>query len=185
MSALLSASRSHMLLIDMQERLLPVMAEPDLALANCAKLAQAASRLGVPLTVSEQYPKGIGASVEALREYIAGACVMEKMSFSCMGDEAIAARLNALKQAGRDQLLICGIEAHVCVLQSALGAKAAGFDVFVAADAASSRAPASKALALSRMRQAGVHIVSTEMAIFEWLAVAGTADFKALMPLVK
>jgi len=185
MSALLSASRSQMLLIDVQEKLLPAMAEPDLTLANCAKLAQAANRLGVPLTVSEQYPKGIGASVEALRAHIAGACVMEKMSFSCMCDEGIAARLDEMKQAGRDQLLICGIEAHVCVLQSALGAKAAGFDVFVAADASSSRAPASKALALSRMSQSGVQIVSTEMAIFEWLAIAGTADFKALMPLVK
>jgi len=185
MSALLSASRSQMLLIDVQERLLPAMAEPELTLANCAKLAQAANRLGVPLTISEQYPKGIGASVEALREHISGACVMEKMSFSCMGDEALAARLRELEQGGRDQLLICGIEAHVCVLQSALGAKAAGFEVFVAADATSSRAPASKALALSRLLQAGVQIVTTEMAIFEWLAIAGTADFKALMPLVK
>jgi nicotinamidase-related amidase len=112
-------------------------------------------------------------------------CVLEKMSFSCMGDSAIAARLMELKAAGRRQILICGIEAHVCVLQSAIAAKAAGFDVFVAADATSSRASASKALALSRMSHAGVQIVSTEMAIFEWLAVAGTADFKALMPLVK
>ena len=185
MSALLNASRSQMLLIDVQEKLLPAMAEPDLTLASCAKLAQAAARLGVPLTASEQYPKGIGATVEALREHISGACVMEKMSFSCMANELIAARLNETKHAGRNQLLICGIEAHVCVLQSALGAKAAGFDVFVAADATSSRAPASKALALNRMSQSGVQIVSTEMAIFEWLAIAGTADFKALMPLVK
>ena len=86
MSALLSASRSQMLLIDVQEKLLPAMADPDRTLANCAKLAQAANRLGVPLTVSEQYPKGIGATVQALREHIAGAYVMEKMSFSCMGD---------------------------------------------------------------------------------------------------
>lgn len=185
MSALLSASRSQMLLIDVQERLLPAMSQPDLALANCAKLAQAANQLGVPVTVSEQYPKGIGSTVEALKAHIAGARVLEKMSFSCIADQAIAEHLSALKQAGRDQLLLCGIEAHVCVLQSALGAKAAGFDVFVAADATDSRTPASKALALSRMSQAGVQIVSTEMAIFEWLAIAGTADFKALMPLVK
>lgn len=185
MSALLNAGRSQMLLIDVQERLLPAMAEPELALANCGRLAQAATRLGVPLTISEQYPKGIGATVEALREHMPGARVLEKMSFSCMANEAIAARLNELEQSGRNQLLICGIEAHVCVLQSALGAKAAGFDVFVAADATSSRAPASKQLALSRMSQAGVQIVTTEMAIFEWLGVAGTADFKALMPLVK
>jgi nicotinamidase-related amidase len=185
MSALLSAHHAQLLIIDMQEKLLPAMDEPDLTLANCARLAQAANRLGAPLTVSEQYPKGIGASVEPLRTHISGACVLEKMSFSCMGDSAIAARLMELKAAGRRQILICGIEAHVCVLQSAIAAKAAGFDVFVAADATSSRASASKALALSRMSHAGVQIVSTEMAIFEWLAVAGTADFKALMPLVK
>ena len=185
MSALLSAPHAQLLMIDMQEKLLPAMAEPDLTLANCARLAQAANRLGAPLTVSEQYPKGIGATVEPLRAHIDGASVLEKMSFSCMADSAIAARLMELKAAGRHQILMCGIEAHVCVLQSAIAAKAAGLDVFVVADAVSSRAPASKALALSRMSQAGIQIVSTEMAIFEWLAIAGTADFKALMPLVK
>ena len=107
------------------------------------------------------------------------------MAFSCMGDDALRRRIEHLAAEGRDQVVVWGIEAHVCVLQTALEIVAAGLQCFVVADAIASRAPASKELALTRMQAAGVSIVTTEMAIFEWLAIAGTPDFKALMPLVK
>lgn len=196
MSALLDPRCTQLLIIDVQERLLPAMAEPGAALANCIRLAQAASRLSLPITVSQQYPKGIGPTVEGLRRHLPNdAQTLDKMTFSCMRDEGLRTRIEQLASDGRDQVLVCGIEAHVCVLQTAIeiaqkgvaqkGVAQKDLHCFVAADATSSRAPASREAALARMRGAGVSIVTTEMAIFEWLGVAGTADFKALMPLVR
>jgi nicotinamidase-related amidase len=186
MSALIEAGATHLLVIDVQERLLPTMAEPDRVVANAARLIGAARRLGVPTTVSEQYPKGIGATVAPLREALgAEAFVAAKMSFSCLREPALAERLRQAAAGGRRQVLICGIEAHVCVLQSAIEIAELGLSVFVATDAISSRAPHSKEIALRRMERAGVTLTTTEMAIFEWLRVAGGADFKAILPLLK
>jgi nicotinamidase-related amidase len=186
MSALMNAERSQPLIIDVQEKLLPAMSGAQDALANSVRLVQAAARLSLPVTVSQQYPKGIGATVEDLRQHLPDACVtLDKMTFSCMRDDALRRRIEHLAAEGRDQVVVWGIEAHVCVLQTALEIVAAGLQCFVVADAIASRAPASKELALTRMQAAGVSIVTTEMAIFEWLAIAGTPDFKALMPLVK
>ncbi len=186
MSALLDSARTQLLVVDVQERLLPAMAQADLALAHCARLAQAAAILDIPITVSEQYPKGMGRTVDALRVHLPqGAPVFEKLSFSCLADAALAERLRGLADDGRDQILLCGLEAHVCVLQTAIEAQEAGLSAFVAADAVSSRAPDSKTLALARMARAGVEIVTSEMAIFEWQRVAGAGHFKALMALVK
>jgi len=186
MSALLDRARTQLLVVDVQERLLPAMAQAEAALAGCARLVQAATLLDLPINVSEQYPKGLGASVERLRALLPPAArVFEKLAFSCMGDDALGQRMRGLAEDGRDQILICGIEAHVCVLQTAIAAQEAGLAVFVAADAVSSRAPVSKELALARMARAGVEVVTTEMAIFEWQRVAGAGHFKALSALVK
>ncbi|HEY8579553.1 MAG TPA: isochorismatase family protein [Beijerinckiaceae bacterium] len=186
MSALLQAEATHLLVVDVQERLLPAMAEPERVVANAARLIGAARRLGVPITVSEQYPSGIGATVAPLRETLGGeAFVAAKMSFSCLREPALAERVRSLAAQGRRQMLVCGIEAHVCVLQTALEAAALGLPVYVAADAIASRAPLSREIALKRMERAGVTPVTTEMAIFEWLGAAGGADFKALLPLLK
>ncbi|MDB5572027.1 MAG: hydrolase [Hyphomicrobiales bacterium] len=186
MSALLSRARAHLMVVDVQERLLPAMTAPDALVAQCARLIQGAARLGAPITVSEQYPKGIGATVESLRGLLPdGAATLSKMAFSCMGDAAIAERVRALAAAGRTEVLVCGIEAHVCVLQTAIALQEAGLRAFVAADAVSSRQPLSRDLALRRMELAGVGVVSVEMALFEWLGEAGTPDFKALAPLIK
>ncbi|MFZ9502139.1 MAG: hydrolase [Beijerinckiaceae bacterium] len=186
MSVLLDSARTQLLVVDVQERLLPAMAQGEDILAGCLRLVQAAAILDVPVSVSEQYPKGIGPSVAALRERLPNSArSFEKLSFSCMGDPAIAERVRALADDGRDQVLICGIEAHVCVLQTAIEAHEAGLPVYVAADAVGSRAPQSRELALARMARAGVEIVTAEMAIFEWQRVAGAGHFKALMALVK
>ncbi|MFN3889013.1 MAG: isochorismatase family protein [Beijerinckiaceae bacterium] len=186
MSALIKPDRTQVLVIDMQEKLLPAMTEAEAALANCARIVQAAARLSLPITVSQQYPKGIGATVEDLRRHLPNDCVtLDKLTFSCMRDDALRLRIEHLAADGRDQVVICGIEAHVCVLQTAIEIAETGLQCFVVADATASRAPASKAFALSRMQAAGAIAATTEMAIFEWLGAAGTADFKALMPLVK
>lgn len=182
---LLDAAKSSLLVIDMQERLLPAMAEAETALRKCEILMAAAKALAVPLTVSEQYPKGLGPTVPQIRDQVGNAPVFEKNAFSCWRDEAMKKHFIGQHDAGRPQVVIGGIEAHVCVLQTALDMAQAGFAVFVVADATSSRAPESVALALERMRGAGVAVVNTEMAVFELLGRAGTAEFKAVSGLIR
>lgn len=180
---LISAAKSFLLLIDMQERLLPAMAAARETERHCAILLKAAKRLDVPIAVSEQYPKGLGHTVPALRGEIGNAPVFEKLAFSGWRDEALKNHLTAHHEAGRPQAILAGIEAHVCVLQTAIDLAQAGFAVYVAADATSSRAPSP--LAFDRMRQGGVEIVTTEMVVFELLGKAGTAEFKGLSALIK
>jgi nicotinamidase-related amidase len=176
---ILDASKAQLLVVDVQERLLPAMAEPELVVNGCAKLVTAAKRLAVPVLVSEQYPKGLGPTVAALKD---SGDVLAKLAFSCAGDTAI---VDAITTRNRPQIVICGIEAHVCVLQSALGFKAKGYDVAVVWDAVSSRKLADKGLAAHRMRGEGIAIVNVEMTIFEWLGAAGTPQFKELSTLIK
>ncbi len=183
---LLSAQRSHLLVVDLQARLMPAIHEGDAALKNVAILLQAAARLGIPVTVTEQYPKGLGSTVDSVTEMLPpSALVLPKTTFSSARDLAIAGRVAELRGQGRDQLAICGAEAHICVLQSALGFKAMGLDVFVVADAVSSRSPHSVNTACARLLHAGCHWVTTEMAVFEWMERAATEDFRALSPLFK
>lgn len=182
---LLARDRSQLLIVDVQERLIPAMHEPDRMVERCAVLLAAAARLGVPATLSEQYRKGLGATVARLDNARGDAPILEKMHFSCAADPGLAARVGALASAGRRQVVIAGIESHVCVLQSALGFKAIGLDVAVVADAVTSRHPDSVALALDRFRASGVTAVNAEMALFEWLEVSGTPEFKELSKLIK
>jgi nicotinamidase-related amidase len=179
---LMRAENSCLLIVDVQERLAPVMSDPRRVIHGCSLLMRAAQRLGVPIVVSEQYPAGIGPTVFDLRTWMPSQGAMAKMHFSCADDPAI---VDALRQLDRRQVVIAGIEAHVCVLQSALGLKELGFQPFVVADASASRRPESEALAWSRLGAAGVGLVSREMVVFEWLRVAGTAEFKELIALVK
>jgi nicotinamidase-related amidase len=181
---LLDASASQLVLIDIQDRLLPAMADEGSVVRHAAILVEAARRLRVPITATEQYPRGLGPTVGALRERFAGdVFVAPKLAFSALRDTTVAERLAS--EAGRRQLVIAGVEAHVCVLQSALDAVAAGYGVFVVRDAVSSRAAVSVETALGRLMQAGASVVTTEMVLFEWLGVAGTEDFKALSALIR
>lgn len=183
---LLNAKRSHLLVVDLQARLMPAIQDGDHVLKNVKVLLQAASRLGVPVTVTEQYPKGLGPTVSQVIEALpAEAAILPKTSFSAAGDQATAERIASLRAEGRDQLVICGVEAHICVLQTALGFKNSGFNIFVVADAVSSRASHSVSAACARLLHAGCHWVTTEMAVFEWMERAATDDFRALSPLFR
>jgi nicotinamidase-related amidase len=180
---LISSSHSSLLLIDIQERLLPAMVDADQVVARSKILLAAAKELGLPVTVSEQYPKGLGHTVAGLAN--TDAKVMEKLSFSCWRDAAMKQRFIGLHESGRPQVIAAGIEAHVCVLQTCIDMANAGFAVFAVADAMSSRKISSASLAFNRMQAAGVQIVNTEMVVFELLEKAGSTQFKSLSALIK
>ena len=182
---LLDRARSQLLVVDVQERFMSVVYEAERMVERCAVLMQSAQRLGIPMTLSEQYKKGLGATVERLDNLKGDSPVMEKSHFSCAADPDIGERVRTLAADGRNQVVVCGIESHVCVMQSALGFMNLGLDIFVVADAVSSRHPESVELATSRMRDSGISVVNAEMAVFEWLHVAGTDEFKALSKLIK
>ena len=179
---LIERAKAQLLIIDMQERLLPAMAAPEQALKNAIILAKAARALDLPINVSEQYPKGLGHTVGALKDEIGNRPVDEKVEFSCWKNAALRERISQHK---REQVVLAGIEAHVCVLQTAMDLKAAGYQVFAVADAMSSRGEDSAAIACDSMRQAGIAIVTTEMVIFEVLGAAGTPEFKQLSGLIR
>lgn len=173
---LMRADRSTLLIIDIQERLCPVLHDADALVENSAWLIRVARRLGVPVLVTEQYPKGLGPTVPALRPLLEGVTPVEKLRFSTAQEAALLAQPGGERQ----QFVVCGAETHVCVLQSVLELLAAGREVFVVEEAVASRTPANKQLALARMRQAGAQIVSGEMVAFEWMERAGTESFKEI-----
>ena len=183
---LLSRDKSQLLIIDVQEKLLPAMSDPERVVERCVRLVRAARTLEIPITFSEQYPSGIGPTVAPLREALGYAgSVIEKVEFSCLKGDELREHLHELRRKGRPQVVIGGIEAHVCVTQTAIDLEDQGFEAFVVADATASRTKSSRRLALARMLKSGVDVVDSEMVVFEWLGKAGTADFKELLSLVK
>ena len=182
---LLERAASQLLVVDIQVKLIPTIHAVEAMVARARFVIDAASALGVPITLTEQYPKGLGHTVPGLAAEIGNAPVFEKLAFSCWKDQPLKKHMIAHHEAGRPLVILAGIESHVCVMQTAADLSAAGFGVFAVADAMASRAPSSHALALERMRQHGVAVVNTEMVVFELLGKAGTAEFKALSALVR
>ncbi|RTE64557.1 hydrolase [Amphritea opalescens] len=172
---LIYPNASCLLVVDIQEKLAPAIHEGDAVIANVRWLAEVAKLANVPILTTEQYPKGLGPTVEQLRDVLPPEGFMEKMHFSCMAEPNCNEKINSLKP---NQVIIVGMEAHVCVLQTAIQIKQQAREVFVVADAVSSRNPADKAAALERMRQCGIHIVTKEMVGFEWIQTSGTDQFR-------
>ncbi len=175
-------ARTLIAFVDIQERLLPAMSGGEPALANALLLARSAAILQVPTLVTEQYPRGLGPTVAPLRTALNVPVTLEKITFSACGTPAF---MHALRARGASDVILCGIEAHVCVLQTCLDLLAEGCHVFVVADAVASRTPENARLGLARMHDAGAAIVSTEMALFELLGQAGTPEFKQVQALLK
>lgn len=171
---LMCAERSALLVIDVQERLLPHIHDWQRVLGQIDWLVQVAQRLDVPVAATEQYPKGIGHTQPQLAARLPAGSIGEKLHFSCVAGGC----LPALPGMERPQIVVCGIESHVCVLQTVLELAVAGKQIFVVAEAVGSRNPAHKELALERMRAHGVQVVCREMVAFEWLAQAGTEQFR-------
>lgn len=178
---LLSRKESRLLIIDVQEKLVPKIVNLDRMLANCRLLIQGAKILNVPVFATEQYPKGLGHTVGQLRELLDAP--PEKLRFSCA--EVLEWGTAAEQADNRYQIVVAGMEAHVCVMQTVLDLLGSGFQVFVAADAVSSRAELDWKIALDRMSNGGATIVTTESVLFEWCEVSGTPEFKQISQLIK
>lgn len=185
---LLDRARSQLMIIDVQSKLTPHIAAGYDVIQACTRLAQYARRLGVPITITEHYPKGLGPTVATVAEAAGNeAATLAKIAFSCWRDEGIRARLQALAGQGRNQVIVAGTEAHVCVGQTALSLldRSTGLDVYLVADAVGSRRTGDRDAAIDRLRAAGAKIVTQEMVAFEWLERGGTPEFQDLIGMIK
>jgi nicotinamidase-related amidase len=183
----LSRSRAALLVVDIQDRLLPVMPADTAAgvLRNTDILIAAADRLGLPIVVSQQYPRGLGPTTKPVEDALAKAKLvhrLDKLEFSAAAAPAFAALAPAL---GRDQWILCGMETHVCVYQTARDLVARGWAAHVCADAVCSRTRMNWELGLRIMERAGAIITSTEVCVFDLLGCAGSDEFRALSKVVK
>lgn len=179
---ILKKETSALLIIDLQEKILPVIHNVGIVIENTIKLIKGFKTLNLPIYFTEQYPKGLGPTsskiLAELKEYSA----LQKMSFSCFGAEDLFTELRSKK---RHQIIVSGVESHVCVQQTVLDLLANDFQVNVAADAVSSRREFDFQIALDRMRTLGAEITSTESILFELLEVCGTPEFKEISKIVK
>jgi len=176
---LLSAQRSVLLLLDLQERLMPAIHDGDFVVTRAARLAEAALLLDVPVIATEQYPAGLGPTVEPLAGY--PRATMAKTAFSAVAEPGF----QALLPAGTREIVIAGCETHVCVLQTALELLGSRYRVVLAADAAGSRDPADHRAAVDRARQHGAEVVTSEMVLFEWLRDARHPNFRQVHKLLR
>lgn len=178
----LKLSQTAVLVVDVQERLLPVIHDHQAVLARVLLMLDAAKALDLPVLLTEQYPKGLGPTVPAVAERVTAAtCRDEKMLFSACTTAVRA----SLEKLGATCVIVVGLEAHVCVLQTCLDLAEAGYTTAVALDAIGSRRDADKSAAILRMTQAGVVPTTVESAILELVGEAGTPRFKSILPLVK
>lgn len=178
---LLSREESRLLIVDMQAKLLPVIDGHEQVTANCLKLIEAAQILDVPVTATEQYPKGLGPTIPEIAERLPDR--PEKIEFSCLN--CLDWSSTAADPESCFKVVVAGIEAHVCVLQTVLDLLSQGFRVFVPADAVSSRKPLDREIALQRMVASGAVLTTTESVLFEWCERAGTPEFKKISQLVR
>ena len=169
-------------LVDIQERLFPHIHGHEQLQDNVTKLISGLQILQVPFIITEQYPKGLGKTIEPLASLFCGVKPVEKLAFSCCDEPEFMGKIQA---AGLKNVLLCGIETHVCVLQTAMDLKAAGFQPVVVEDCVSSRKPGDKEIALKRLLQEGTLFTSYESILFELCQIAGTDEFKAISKLVK
>ncbi len=179
----LDRTKAAVLVVDIQSRLTPAMPEDTLArvVKYSRALVGAARELGLPVLATEQYPKGLGPLVPELRDVLPSP-PLEKVHFSCGADPAFAAALEATR---RRQVIVCGMETHVCVFQTVRDLVAMGYEVHVCADAVSSRTEEHRRVGLELCREAGAIVSLAETAIFDLLHRAGTDEFKRVSPLVR
>jgi len=179
---LLKPETTALLVIDIQERIIPVINNHQSVIDNTVKLIKGFNILGLPIFFTEQYPKGLGPTIKTISDELKEIKPFEKMTFSCSGAVNL---IQELKSKNLIQIVVCGIEAHVCVLQTVLDLIENGFQINLAADAVSSRKEIDYKIALERMQQRGAEITTAESILFELLNVCGTPQFKEISRIVK
>jgi nicotinamidase-related amidase len=180
----LEAEQCALIIVDMQEKLLPPIWEKERLVRNVQLLIRMAGILKIPALVTTQYAKGLGNTVPSIADLLQESPPIDKTMFSCFGSDVFCSMLKRLP-GQRTTVLLCGMEAHICVMQTALGALREGYLVHVASDAASSRTELNWRIGLDRMRAAGAILSSTEMMIYELLRSSGAPAFRELLPFLK
>jgi nicotinamidase-related amidase len=181
-SNLLKSEKTALLIIDIQERILPVINNYQMVIDNTIKIIKGFKVLNLPIYFTEQYPRGLESTVSSITEALGELKPFDKMSFSCSGAEEL---FNDFKKKNFSQIVVCGIESHVCVQQTVLDLIENNFQVNLAADAVSSRKEIDYKISLERMRTHGAEVTTTEAILFELLNVCGTDQFRAISKIVK
>ncbi|RJP64088.1 MAG: hydrolase [Candidatus Abyssobacteria bacterium SURF_17] len=179
---ILKKEKALLLVIDYQEKLLAAFNDTEELLQNCAKLIKFAKILKLPILWTEQYPKGLGKTVEEVSKELSRLKPVEKLSFSCFGEPAFVEQLS---RHSSTQLMLCGIETHICVEQTALDAVNAGYQVHIVADACASRKIHDHHIGLRKMEGAGALVTCTEMAMYEILGRSDVPEFREVLKIVK
>lgn len=179
---MLNRKNTVLVLVDIQEKLFQIIHEKEALLANLQKLVKGAKVLKIPIIWAEQNPKGLGPTVPELRDLLSDLRPIEKRSFSCCGQQKF---VQQLKKVQCKQVLVAGIEAHVCVFQTVMDLYALGYEAQVVKDGVSSRTPENMQVGLGRIKDAGMVLTSVEMALFELLKVAEGDEFKQILKIVK
>ncbi len=180
---MLRPERTVIVAVDLQEKLLPAIADRDRVVRNTVLILRLAEVLGVPVVLTTQYRKGLGETVAEVRDAAPGIEPLDKTSFGCFQDEAFLQRLNAL--GSRDQLVVTGVESHICVAQTVLGALEKSYQAHVVSDAVGSRTAENREVGLRRMERAGALISSAEMCVYELLGRSDAPAFKKMLPHLK
>ena len=180
----LQAESCTLVVIDIQQKLLPPIFNKEQLVRNTSLLVRLARILDIPILVTTQYAKGLGETIPEILSLVGGTPSIDKLEFSCFGKDAFCSAVKSLP-GNRNTMLLCGMETHICVMQTALGALEQGYLVHVASDAVGSRAEWNWTIGLQRMRDAGCVISSTEMMMYELLRRSGTDAFKELLPHLK
>ncbi len=169
-----------LVVVDLQEKFLPVIDNMDLVIDNSIKLIKSFHIMKIPSIVTEQYSKGLGKTVDSVRKELEDYKPIEKVCFDCYSEKEFVTKVKKFKN-----LVVCGIESHVCVTQTVLSALNSGQNVYLIADAVSSRKKTDTEIALRRLEKEGVKLATTEMIIFQLLGKAGTAEFKQILKIIK
>jgi nicotinamidase-related amidase len=180
----LQADKCALIVVDIQEKLLPPIFNKDELIRNTQLLVRLANVLEIPKLVTTQYVKGLGATVPEIASLLNGTQPIDKMQFGCFGCDEFRGALKSLP-GNRNTLLVCGMEAHICVMQTVLGALNDGYIVHVATDAIGSRVRWNWDIGIDRMRAAGAVISTTEMMTYELLRSSGAPQFKEMLPYLK
>jgi nicotinamidase-related amidase len=181
-SFVLNKEDAVLLIVDIQERLAVIMKEKDKVVNSCRHLIELAKMQGIPVVVTEQYPKGLGRTLPELQSAVPGYKPIEKTAFNCCGEPAF---LTEIKKLGKKQIIMTGMETHICVLQTTIGLLQEGVTVHVVQDATCSRAKENWKTGIAFMRDAGAVVTCTETVLFQLLKVAGTDEFKKISQRIK